>query len=132
LRKLTLTYSTNREPEPLFNNSFDRENALLPNDKVKVIKALRMLTGIGLKEAKELSETMRSNTPLILKIDDERWEKGYNVEAIIASFKEIGFTVERVGNETGKHLRAAARTAIDEGHFRLSRDILDLLLELEE
>jgi ribosomal protein L7/L12 len=56
------------------------------SEKIKVIKAVRELTGLGLKEAKELVD----NAPKPLKegISKEECEK------IVATFKEVGATVE--------------------------------------
>ena len=56
------------------------------SEKIKVIKAVRELTGLGLKEAKELVD----GTPKPLKegISKEECDK------IVAAFKEVGATVE--------------------------------------
>ena len=55
-------------------------------EKIKVIKVVRELTGLGLKEAKEVVD----NAPKPLKegIDKEAAEK------IVAAFKEVGATCE--------------------------------------
>ena len=56
------------------------------SEKIKVIKVVRELTGLGLKEAKEVVD----NAPKPLKegIDKEAAEK------IVAAFKEVGATCE--------------------------------------
>ena len=56
------------------------------SEKIKVIKAVRELTGLGLKEAKEVVD----NAPKAVKegISKEECEK------IVATFKEVGATVE--------------------------------------
>ena len=56
------------------------------SEKIKVIKAVREITGLGLKEAKEVVD----NAPKAIKegIDKEAAEK------IVASFKEVGATCE--------------------------------------
>ena len=56
------------------------------SEKIKVIKAVRELTGLGLKEAKELVD----GAPKAVKegISKEECEK------IVATFKEVGATVE--------------------------------------
>ena len=56
------------------------------SEKIKVIKALRELTGLGLKEAKELVDG--APKPLKEGISKEECEK------IVATFKEVGATVE--------------------------------------
>jgi large subunit ribosomal protein L7/L12 len=55
-------------------------------DKIKVIKAVRELTGLGLKEAKDLVD----NAPKPLKEAAPKEE----CEKIAAMFKEVGATVE--------------------------------------
>lgn len=55
-------------------------------NKVQVIKAVRELTGLGLKEAKELVDG--APKPLKEGISKEECEK------IVATFKEVGATVE--------------------------------------
>ena len=56
------------------------------SEKIKVIKAVRELTGLGLKEAKELVDG--APKPLKEGISKEECEK------IVAPFKEVGATVE--------------------------------------
>ena len=55
-------------------------------EKIKVIKVVRELTGLGLKEAKEVVD----NTPKTLK---EAVSKE-DAEAIVEKFKEVGATCE--------------------------------------
>ena len=55
-------------------------------EKIKVIKVVRELTGLGLKEAKEVVD----NAPKTLK---EAVSKE-DAEAIVAKFKEVGATCE--------------------------------------
>ena len=56
------------------------------SEKIKVIKAVRELTGLGLKEAKEPVDG--APKPLKEGISKEECEK------IVATFKEVGATVE--------------------------------------
>ena len=56
------------------------------SEKIKVIKAVRELTGLGLKGAKELVDG--APKPLKEGISKEECEK------IVATFKEVGATVE--------------------------------------
>jgi len=55
-------------------------------EKIKVIKVVRELTGLGLKEAKDLVDTAPQNVK-------EGIEKG-EAEAIKAQLEEVGATVE--------------------------------------
>ncbi|HOF99830.1 MAG TPA: 50S ribosomal protein L7/L12, partial [Clostridia bacterium] len=55
-------------------------------EKIKVIKAVRELTGLGLKEAKDLVDG--APKPLKEGVSKEECEK------IAAMFKEVGATVE--------------------------------------
>ncbi|TMW60422.1 hypothetical protein Poli38472_000464 [Pythium oligandrum] len=54
--------------------------------KIKVIKEVRAITGLGLKEAKELVE----GVPSVLKKDVKKEE----AEALIAQLKEVGAVLE--------------------------------------
>lgn len=55
-------------------------------EKIKVIKVVRELTGLGLKEAKELVD----NAPKPVKEGASKEE----CEKIVAAFKEVGATIE--------------------------------------
>ncbi len=55
-------------------------------EKIKVIKVVREITGLGLKEAKELVD----NAPKAVKEAASKEE----CEKIAASFKEVGATIE--------------------------------------
>ncbi|MCF0144216.1 MAG: 50S ribosomal protein L7/L12 [Firmicutes bacterium] len=55
-------------------------------EKIKVIKAVREITGLGLKEAKEVVDTAPSNVK-------EGCEKG-EAEALKAQLEEVGAVVE--------------------------------------
>ena len=65
---------------------FDVELTEVGSEKVKVIKAVRELTGLGLKEAKEVVD----NAPKTLKEGIEKSE----AEAIKKALEEVGATVE--------------------------------------
>ena len=65
---------------------FDVVLANVGSEKIKVIKVVRELTGLGLKEAKEVVD----NAPKTLK---EAISKE-DAEAIVAKFKEVGATCE--------------------------------------
>ena len=65
---------------------FDASLKDVGSEKIKVIKAVRELTGLGLKEAKELVDG--APKPLKEGISKEECEK------IVATFKEVGATVE--------------------------------------
>ena len=55
-------------------------------EKIKVIKVVRELTGLGLKEAKELVDT--APKPVKEGVSKEECEK------VAAAFKEVGATIE--------------------------------------
>ena len=65
---------------------FDAVLTDVGSEKIKVIKIVRELTGLGLKEAKELVDT--APKPLKEGASKEECEK------IAAAFKEVGATVE--------------------------------------
>jgi large subunit ribosomal protein L7/L12 len=64
---------------------FDVELTEVGAEKIKVIKVVRELTGLGLKEAKDLVD----NAPKILK---EQAQKA-DADAIVAKFAEVGAKV---------------------------------------
>ncbi|MDR1619624.1 MAG: 50S ribosomal protein L7/L12 [Clostridiales bacterium] len=65
---------------------FDAVLVTVGAEKIKVIKVVRELTGLGLKEAKELVD----NAPKPVKegVSKEECDK------VVAAFKEVGATVE--------------------------------------
>ena len=56
------------------------------SEKIKVIKVVREVTGLGLKEAKEMVETAPQKIKEGLSKED--------AEKLVAQFKEVGATVE--------------------------------------
>ncbi|HEK9103166.1 50S ribosomal protein L7/L12 [Bacillus pfraonensis] len=65
---------------------FDVELASAGGQKIKVIKVVREITGLGLKEAKELVD----NTPKVIKEGASKEE----AEEIKAKLEEVGAAVE--------------------------------------
>ena len=65
---------------------FDVVLANVGSEKIKVIKVVRELTGLGLKEAKEVVD----NAPKTLKEGNEKSE----AEAIKKALEEVGATIE--------------------------------------
>lgn len=66
--------------------SFDVILSNIGSQKIQVIKVVREITALGLKEAKELAET--APKPIKTEIDKEE------AEAIKAKFEAVGATVE--------------------------------------
>jgi len=60
--------------------------------KIKVIKEVRAITGLGLKEAKDLVETCSKTTPKVLKKDIKKEE----AESLKAKLAESGAVIEIV------------------------------------
>ena len=56
------------------------------SEKIKVIKVVREITGLGLKEAKELVDNAPKTIKEAISKDD--------AEAMVAKFKEVGATCE--------------------------------------
>jgi large subunit ribosomal protein L7/L12 len=84
------TGMTRLEKRPIFDPieedlEFDVELTEIGEEKMKVIKVVRELTGLGLKEAKDLVD----GAPKIVKEDVPR----YHAEAMAAKFAEAGAKV---------------------------------------
>lgn len=107
------------------------------SSKVAVIKAIRILSGLGLKEAKDLSEVL-TPVEVDLKYINDNIAAGKLVEAE----KEVQLQVLR---SNGVKILSSAGSALDEiaddlenaickavkaKHYQLAKDISELLLDL--
>ncbi len=95
-----------------------------PSIKVPGIKALRGITGITLKEAKEIIEDLQSDKSFVCNVDVE------NVVPFLNDFKRLGgeFTID---NSLYDSIKQALNLAIDQGELPVASDLLDALKKLK-
>lgn len=98
------------------------------SNRVSVIKAIRCLTGLGLKEAKEASESIQ---PVLLPMRNADIHNGYpeayleeQMRVIRAEGGQIGPTVFRILDD----LRTLGAEALKLGEDELANEILQLVL----
>lgn len=91
-------------------------------EKINVIKALRTLAGLGLKEAKDLSE--KPGVELIKIVVRSETEYLTNCEVL----KRHGVKTGEPVAEILADLRKLAHSALDSGEDELANEILQLIL----
>jgi hypothetical protein len=105
-------------------------NSLIFKDKIQVIKTLRYLTGLGLKEAKDASETLGvqhftlANTLFHHPNIDPNPIIEDHFRILRNEGIEIGESVERLLDE----LRELGAQALKQGEDELANEILQLVL----
>lgn len=99
------------------------------NDKIAVIKALRAITAMGLKEAKDISESSGIQTITV----DPRYYRGFTdpslgVERDIQILKNNGVIVHNTIMAMLDDLRDLGAKALKMGEDELANEILQLVL----
>ena len=135
--KYKLSYTHETHGVPIFQSNVrdrweegepttEQDPGVLAGQKVDVIKALRGLTGLGLKDAKDLSEEIERNireTFIIVA------EGGTYVDDSVSKLRAFGFTLEPKYKRVDDLLRDAAVAAVESDDFEKARNILDLLID---
>jgi len=94
-----------------------------PANKVSVIKAIRSLTGLGLKDAKDASE--RIGTPQMFACTCSGQNEYYEAcRTLTAEGVEVGGAIEKLLTE----LRKLGSDALLQGEDELANEILQLVL----
>lgn len=96
------------------------------NNKVAVIKAIRVLTGLGLKEAKDASERpgVRQVFPLVLPSGTDNPQYEEQCRVLRSEGVEVGPAVQKILQE----LRKLGSQALLQGEDELANEILQLVL----
>jgi len=108
----------------------DPADCVFPSNKLDFIKSIRELTGMNLKEAKELSESMLPGQPVQVEANNVNWNDGRGPQAI-NKLRSIGITVEQVGKDILEHLNEATMLAIKDGQLQLAQAILNVMIDAE-
>jgi len=117
--KYVVTIRNRKDPnDPALN--FWRFNDL---NRVALIKAIRTATGLGLKEAKDLSDDLHSDRSIVLDVI----AKYGTVEEVLAGLREQGLDAERALDDPITLLRTAADIALDIDDVALAVDILTVV-----
>lgn len=135
--KLTYTHETHGVPIFQSNVSdrcgfeqghptIEQDPGVLAGQKVDVIRALRGLTGIGLKNAKDLAEKIENDITGTYIIEAGG---GTYVDDSVSALRSLGFTLEPLNKRVNDLLREAAVAATEADDFKKARDILDLLIK---
>ncbi|KKN29960.1 hypothetical protein LCGC14_0838790 [marine sediment metagenome] len=128
-----LTYTHETHSIPIFQSNvtsweegptIERDPGVLAGQKIDVIKALRGLTGIGLKDAKDLAEMIEEDITRTYNIDAD----GMYVDDSVSALRSVGFTLEPL-TPVNDLLREAAVAATEANDFKKAREILDLLIK---
>lgn len=102
-------------------------------NKVPFIKAIRLITGCGLKEAKEIADDFGDNG----QVNIESRDRGDYVEGRIddvaegvANIKSLGYYISIIENDYTLLLKQAAIRAIELGHIQKAIQILNTIDEV--
>ena len=92
-------------------------------NKVGVIKAIRFATGLGLKEAKELSDELSTHRSFVI----DTCGSTVPVQEALRLLREQGLDVERSLDDPISLLRKAADEALAVDNVDLAADILNVV-----
>lgn len=103
--------------------------ATIPN-KVAVIKAIRELTGLGLKEAKDISDMPKEHNVRLDSrfsyMEPEDWKRA--IEDIARTLRQNGVSVGAPVFIILDDLRKLGAQALEQGEDELANEILQLVL----
>lgn len=93
-------------------------------NKVTFIKGIRRYTGIGLKEAKDLTECGDTSLELIRRSDDDE-----SVREAICFIKQAGVKIKSGDDYANiiNHVATAAEMAVSAREFGLASELIDVL-----
>lgn len=97
-------------------------------NKIRVIKGLRNLTGMGLKEAKKLSEEIQNRNSLTISVNVTT----IDLEEIISLIQSGGISVIDTNNDIDQdklieHIKNAIFSAVNSSHYDIARSLLGVL-----
>jgi len=118
--KYTLTISD--RSSPIYN-----DQGFLSGKKVTVIKALRGITDLGLKEAKELSEDFDQHNITLNVRTDLNENRVLRVVEGVATLRDLGVIVTEVEDPVMSLLKEAAALALTNDEIQLAINILNLV-----
>ena len=102
--------------------------------KVACIKAIRTLTGLGLKEAKDLVDVCQDGKSAVIDVSDVQIaylrDNGRTVENELRNIRDAGYNVEAIGDVTDVimlQLTTLAKEAVDASKFGLAHDLINAL-----
>jgi len=96
--------------------------------KIHVIKAIRALSGLGLKEAKQIADDLQKGETGSFYSNDNHDANREHFE----TFKEQGVVIiqKTTTNEYVRDARNLAIRAIRNGDYSIAQDVLDLLKKI--
>ena len=101
-------------------------------DKVAAIKSIRWITGMGLKEAKDLVDAVGNGDLLEFTEQDPRYrntEYEYDTDREINNIKRCGYTVVEVRDVLTARVVDLAVDAVHAGDYNLVIDLMRILKE---
>ena len=111
--------------------NFDITCARQPQNKVAIIKAIRCLTGLGLKEAKDASERYELQTLEIFLsagINIAAGREEYYIEEQFKTLRQEGCLIGPSVHRLLQELRLLGSQALEQGEDELANEILQLVL----
>ncbi len=111
------------------NITLKLQNRVIMDRKIHVIKAIRALSGLGLKDAKEIVDGLQVGATGSFHIDDNHDANREHLEV----FKDQGIVIiqKTTANEYVRDARNLAIRAIRSGDYSVAEDVLNLLKTLD-
>jgi hypothetical protein len=96
------------------------------SNKIQCIKSLRWITGMGLKEAKDLAEASELRTVVFEEKSMDRSE-GYNLDREIITIRSSGYDVVEISTLITTKIKALVVDAVNNNDYTLAKDLIDVL-----
>lgn len=110
---------------------FAQPNAVL-NDKVQAIKSLRYISGLGLKEAKDVVDAAGNGQRVTFSEQEARYRKSdtfetYNLDREIQSIRACGYSVVEMNDRMSAQVKNLIIEAIECDEYTMAIDLIAVL-----
>lgn len=102
------------------------------SDKVSAIKALRYITGLGLKETKDMVDAAERGERIIFAEQAERFRNpdtlaAYNCAVELTNIRRSGYSVVEMNDRMGAQVKKLIIEAVECDEYSMAIDLINVL-----